>query len=1688
MAQHSDGAIVVSTKIDNSGVGPGTRQFKAQVRDMETSVQKTGRNMADGMDRYVNAMRSAHTAARSLASDQKAIQSEIKKTEDRIARLADRQELARRKWDASREAAIAKASEEFEKNNAGMELMPWEDEEKAAEQFAEDSIANIQRVIDKFGEFEDTAPFTNTQTEIDMLNDRLTELRAQYAALADSEDEVSEGGEEMSAVLVRTSGGAASSLGAAFAKVSAGALNALASLAKFAGNSAVTYLRKLASGARNAAIQLAKLSASAIRSGLSKLGSMIGGATRSMMGFNRANRQINGGMGMSLKNLLRYGLGIRSLFALFNRLRNAIKEGFEQMSKSSPEVNNALNTLRASLNGLKGSLATAFAPVVTAVAPALTTLMNYLTAAINTIGAFFAALSGKSSYQKAVVGLNSIGSAASGAGGKVNDLKRQLAGFDQLDILGSKDSGGGGGGSSGGGSALAYETEQIGSGIADYVKKLKELWEAADYEGIGRVIGEGINNAFAKAQEMISWDNLGTKLTTAVNTISGIVNGLTTSINWDLIGRTFGTGVNTLITAANKLLTDINWTNLGVGLANGLNGLVDEIDFINLGDTIGLRFQAALETIGSFLATFDFGNLAAQASTGFNAVLDRLIEAINNVEWQTIGENLGTAINNLISGISWDDIAEVARTGAGSLITAIKRAVSKIKWGDAGTKLSTALNKFFADKDLWKDAGETISTTLEGLLDFSKQFVITFDEKAAAKSIKTALGRIKWSTIATDFWDTVKLAFEKAGNMLKIILGGDLYDIQGDAVEQMWERGSGDTSSATYAETWVHRVAETVGKIIGGVDWPGLFETAKKAAMDAISGFVKGLFDSENGWFIVKMALAIGALKTVIPTLIGGISTTITSSFVATKVAGKLAAESAATGIETAGVSAFSKAAGAIETSALLALDAVLVAYDYNKIKEAAEGYKEAGEAYEKEIDTALAAYKKLYEEKGKEVADAWAENVYGIDTTNTSLADSQQLLVDSITTLWGDAPKNWKDALREGWETYFGKDGKGIGGLFGDATEDFRKWLYENDAQLQETVEAANIKKEDPNLEKLRAYALAVDTELKKGRSLYSLMQEAYELGWTPDEIKEIAKTFGIASDTIDKWLGEYEFSAAWDEMLNDQEAQLDVTTTFISSADPNVKDRDLFNWITALFAPGTDMETRVALIKQGWETVSNWVGGQKGATQITQAVGLFANAWSTVSDWVSGKMGAPSVTELISLSAHGWTTVKSWLGIDNPLTAFLNLAKSAIGKQTADEVYSDSDKAITGRVSMVKGSTGQQLADGLYTVQDKAVEALTRLKKGSTGNQTAAAVYSQADRELDAWVKMIKAASGAQTAQEVYSVEDRRVTGRTQLAKGNSGAQTAQDVYSLADRSVTGRAQLAKGNSGAQSVSEVYNSSEKAVSGKVSLEKNGWTSIAAFVGTAVTTVVNLSNSGSNWVSGLAQWITGNRNGTVSITTNLVAGAVTGFAQSIKKVFFGATGGIATANGLRAFAGGGIITSGAARYLSNVPHYASGTTSAHGTVFVAGEAGPEIMGHINGRTEILNRSQIAQAVYGAVVAGMGQAVNALGRYLAERMAVCTNAIISTLDVRMPVVATGTLMPYEVSAQIARSTADIQGTLDANNEDLIQTIISVAGQIVAAVRASDKAGAGVTGGPTTSQLIDEINRRTLMMGTSPIMS
>lgn len=177
--------------------------------------------------------------------------------------------------------------------------------------------------------------------------------------------------------------------------------------------------------------------------------------------------------------------------------------------------------------------------------------------------------------------------------------------------------------------------------------------------------------------------------------------------------------------------------------------------------------------------------------------------------------------------------------------------------------------------------------------------------------------------------------------------------------------------------------------------------------------------------------------------------------------------------------------------------------------------------------------------------------------------------------------------------------------------------------------------------------------------------------------------------------------------------------------------------------------------------------------------------------------------------------------------------------------------------------------------------------------------------------------------------------------------------------------------------------------ISQGISLIKSGWTSIKNWIGNHDVSVdISLFKDG--WTS-LSSWI-GNK---VSVGISLFKDGW----SSIKKFFGLSDGGIVGANGgVKLFSSGGSIDSMGRSWWSSIPKYAKGTPSAgaHGSMFVAGENGAELVGHVNGTTEVLNRFQLAQVMKHSIVAGMAQ-FTGYWRNMTGQMSVCANGIIRSI-------------------------------------------------------------------------------------------
>lgn len=201
-------------------------------------------------------------------------------------------------------------------------------------------------------------------------------------------------------------------------------------------------------------------------------------ASKSIRKMGNSAKSSASGFKIGLKNILKYAFGIRSLFALINKVRSAMVEGFKNLAQFNDgvnPVNTALSNLKSALTQLKNSFAVAFAPILTVVEPILTRLIGLLSSAMNTIGQFFAALTGANTYTKAIKVQENYAKSLKGTAAAAKKAKGQLASIDELNNQSKNDS------SSSGSGAVSpnqmFDVAPIENKIAGLASKVKSIIE-----------------------------------------------------------------------------------------------------------------------------------------------------------------------------------------------------------------------------------------------------------------------------------------------------------------------------------------------------------------------------------------------------------------------------------------------------------------------------------------------------------------------------------------------------------------------------------------------------------------------------------------------------------------------------------------------------------------------------------------------------------------------------------------------------------------------------------------------------------------------------------------------------------------------------------------------------------------------------------------------------------------------------------------------------------------------------------------------------------------------------------------------------------------------------------------------------------------------------------------------------------
>lgn len=790
MVRNADGSVIIDTELDSSDVVIGAKEIEKRIASFASSVDRFGAKLQKATAGY------ASNAAEIMSREYS------KGFEGAAAKLRD---LANVKIPTDE---YRKLNSEVEKVGTQLEKLLTR-QEKLEELGVSKNTAqwkSLQYDIDQTGAKYDQLAAAKERMEADgsayMLGVETEEYRKLSRELGTLQGGMSAGatrGQMFWSVLsllgstIKTVAGHALSLGKRFAQIG---FNAVAAGAKKAANG----LKAFISFARKAV------------SGLKSLKSQTRKTDLSTMGLVKSLT--------SLKRLLITRIKRMFISAIFNNVR----EGIQQLARYSSTFNKQMSDMKNSATQLSGNIAVLIGNVISVVEPVITRIIDLMAQGVDWLNQFIATLQGKSSYTSAAKGAESYADATDKATKAQKNLNRELYSFDEL----NRQSGNDGDNGSSDASAITYVDKPITlpGAVTDWIERLKGAWENADWKGIGRVIADGINAVFGKLDSLISWENIGDTITRIVTGIADILNSMVEGIDWQKIGRTFGSGINTIVNTLYLLLTSIDWYAIGKALATGLNGLVGRVDWKMLGRLFGARINALFDTIRGFAENFKWGD----AGTAFGNAVNALK---NEVNWY----NLGDSLKKLLKGA----------------VALMQYAVKTIEWGDAGTKFAEALNAFFKQDSLWADAGDTIDTTIKGLLDFTEKAVITFDEKQLADDIKALFRGVDWRGIATETWSLVKTTFKKFGSFLDVLFS-DESNSHYDPWKKMYIPDPETSLGSRIGKKLADAINEGI-KLLPAEDIGDALDTALNGVLDFAISLVKN-FDPDT--FREKLEEALG--------------------------------------------------------------------------------------------------------------------------------------------------------------------------------------------------------------------------------------------------------------------------------------------------------------------------------------------------------------------------------------------------------------------------------------------------------------------------------------------------------------------------------------------------------------------------------------------------------------------------------------------------------------------------------------------------------------------------------------------------------------------------------------------------------------------------------------------------------------
>ena len=1218
-----------------------------------------------------------------------------------------------------------------------------------------------------------------------------------------------------------------------------------------------------------------------------------------------------------ITTVLRYGFGIRSLYVLFNKLRSGIKDGINNLVVFSDRANKSLSLLTSDMSYVGNSVAAAFEPILNIVGPIIDQIVDYAVAGINAVGAFIASITGQTSYTVAVKNIKDYRDSLNGTASAGD------AASDATDKLKDKTD--------------ELKRELMGF---DEIEKFSDDLNNAANSGSGSGSGSGNGSGTEDPILFTKKDIPG-----AVSNFADLVKDAWAKADFTDVGKIVGTKLR-------DALNSIDWEPIKeqankIAKVTGtfINGFfetegLDE----SVGRTLGEAVNTAVGAINTFIDTTHWASLGEFMSGGLRS-------AIATIDWNGLGKTLNAKYKALWSFLDGFvvDMSKINFSGTTG-------------WQEAGNALASTINSIFADRDYTK-IGQTIAVGINGITSALTTGIAGIDFNSISKNFSNGINsvfyKIDWQAIGTMLSDgmntatsslltfSVTVDWKRIGselaNSANTFLAETDFSQAGKALGEAFKGAL--TAINEFAATFNWRsLGVDINNFIKGINWMGILKTSA----NVVANTFFGLF--ETAW-----AAVFGGPDTKYTAIADNLN----------KALSKLKIEWPA--MEQEEIEKFENVSIIVDkflelneklkkNGSLSETDMSLFKTYYDQIVEyapqAAKLIGEVGTAYEG-TDQALKAL--IASQKNAAIAEGF----------KTAMSDAAKVMADSAIALNGAVDElvssviTNKDSVFSEWNKLMGGNGtmaemtKTMDSLF----KKMREGKYDVDSlQGSEAILAHAIGLTSNSLQEKMLNVDRLTTTLDKSETELDKMSEA------STRYSAEIDTASIKTESFGTNLGKIKFTGVWKSLKDELKNTLDDVTETLKRDDFTL---GISNTLTDMF----DKEFKVKLKVGGLDTsklteqdktiqgASASIVNAKNALPDYMKSLDFTAALTQKKDSISDRTISDLKGSISQVSQTGGLTldnIGAWIGYIGSKVQNLTLDNigawiSNIGSQKPDLTLNN----IGAWISYIGSQTPNMTLDNI----------------GAWISNIGSQISGMTLKDIGAWVSYIGSQNDGMTLNGIGAwISYIAQTGG--LALSNIGAWISNIAAQVDGMTLNGIGAW---------ISYIAQTGGLALS-----------NIGAWISNIAAQVDGMTLNGIGaWISYIAQ--TGGLSlsgilGYVNQVTrqpgiSLILSGITAFISSVISGGGKAKGGAFYGgrwHSIPQFSSGGVIKKDFMSSFSAIPRYAGGTVNA-GSMFIAGEAGPELVGHVGGRTEVLNESQLASVMQSAVAEGMQTAMSQIG-------------------------------------------------------------------------------------------------------------